>query len=306
MSTIWAVTGAKFTADSARMETFKSTNGARGVTLPGDLKVTALPTPGAFVRVNAGGATLPASQVAAPGQSYGVYFNTATDVPVPATTSSGGAVRWLFLRIMDPQFEGPVPADPINHEYAYFEWRSSNAPVVGPYTILAYVTMPASTATITSGMITDYRQMAKRRIWTDVYSSNNGASTTLSSNTGMRWPLVAPSYIVPDWANWYHMIVHISGYKQLSPLADAQLWPRIGGVPNNGNALMLDHDLFYDGVRYSASASAQGLVPAGYAGTLQVFDVWAVRVAPGTQTGFLAADASTHVTFQIQFEERII
>lgn len=305
MSTIWAVTGAKFTADSARMETFKSTNGARGVTLPGDLKVTALPTPGPFVRVNAGGATLPASQVAAPGQSYGVYFNTATDVPVPATTSSGGAVRWLFLRIMDPQFEGPAPADPINHEYAYFEWRSSSAPVVGPYTILAYVTMPASTATITSGMITDYRQLTKRRFHRDVISNNQQGIVDLTSNTGQVWPNFPVSYMVPEWANWFHMIVHISGYKQNAALADAQLWPRIGGAVLGGS-LLLDHDLLYDGVRYSCSATASGLIPAGFAGTNRTFDVWAARVAPGTQPGTLRADWSTHIAYDIQFEERIV
>lgn len=306
MSIIWAVTGAKFTADSARMETFKSTNGSRGVTLPQDLKVTALPTPGPYVRVNAGGATTPVGFLSAPGQSYGMYFPTATDVPVPATDSSGPKVRYLFLRVMDPQFEGSVPEDPINAEYPYFFWHENLTPsFVGPYVLLCSINQPASTATITSGMITDRRKLTKQRVEREVTSNNNAAVTDLTSTTGQRWPNYTVEHVIPSWANWYHMIVHISGYFQTSALADVQLWPRIGGI-STGGSLFVDHDNFIDGVRYSLSATASGLIPAGFAGNARTFDVWGARIAAGTHPGIIRADWSTHIAYDIQFEERIL
>ena len=48
----WAIGhGAHNSAEGARMSLYAATNGARGVINPGDMRVTALPVPGAAVRI---------------------------------------------------------------------------------------------------------------------------------------------------------------------------------------------------------------------------------------------------------------
>lgn len=303
---IWAVNGSKFSAESARAETFKNTNGARGVTLPTDLKVSALPTPGAAVRVNPGGASLPAGYAAAPGQSYSVTVPTSVDVPVTATGSGGAAVKYLLLRLKDPQYEGTAPADPVNFDYSSFVWVTSLTGIAYPYVPLVKLTQPASTATITNAMLTDIRKLARARVDREVTSSSNGVVSTITAtgSVGEPWLNYTVTHEVPEWANWVHIIVHVSGYVQTAALADAEIWPRIGGVPLGGS-LVLDHDGLIDGQRYSLTATASGAIP-GFSGTFQKIDVVGRRLAVSNHPGLIRADASTHIAYDIQFEERIL
>lgn len=306
MATIlWAVTGSKFSAEAARAETFKNTNGQRGVTLPTDLKVSALPVPGAFVRVTPGGASLPAGYAAAPGQSYSVTQTSSVDVPVAATGSGGAVTKYLLLRLTDPQYEGATPSDPVNHDYSSFVWVTTLTGLNYPYVPLVKLVQPASTATITNAMLTDIRKLARGRIEREVTSMNNGAVSTITGTTSAAvWLNYTVTHTVPEWANWVHIIVHISGYFQTAALADAQIWPRIGGTLLGGS-LVLDHDAWIDGQRFSLSATASGAIPAGFAGTAKVFDVIGQRIEWATHPGLIRADLSTHIAYDIQFEERI-
>lgn len=303
---IWAVNGSKFSAESARAETFKNTNGARGVTLPTDLKVSALPTPGTAVRVSPGGASLPAGYAAAPGQSYSVTVPTSVDVPVTATGSGGAAVKYLLLRLKDPQYEGTAPADPVNFDYSSFVWVTSLTGLAYPYVPLVKLTQPASTATITNAMLTDIRKLARGRVEREVTSGSNGAVSVISGTTSAAvWLNYKVTHEVPEWANWVHIVVHISGYFQTAALADAEIWPRMGGT-TLGGSLVLDHDAWVDGQRFSLSATGSGPIPAGYAGTAKEFDVIGKRIEWATHPGLIRADTHTHIAYDIQFEERIL
>lgn len=203
--TTWAVAGAAFTPDDARAETFKSTSGARGVTLPGDLKVTALPVPGASVRIAPGGATLPNRYLGASGggQSYGTRQAASEDLAIPATGSGAGATRYVIQRITDPQYEGQVPVNPTTHRYDTFAVVDSITNLTYPFVELARIDQPANTATITQAMITDLRKLANPRELTVVKPRPTlAAPLTLDAMEadGEPFPGILEWMDIPEWA----------------------------------------------------------------------------------------------------------
>lgn len=152
--------GAEHSPAVARMLAYAATNGATGVSAGSDLMVTALPTPGAFVRIMPGGAVLENRYPGGGQQSYMVRNASATDVAVPATGSSGGATRYLIIRIDDPEFGGQAPANPRTGPYVRPVLVSSITNLAYPFVPLAKIVQPASTATITKAMITSIREVA--------------------------------------------------------------------------------------------------------------------------------------------------
>lgn len=161
----WAVgNGALNPVEGARMANFTNPD-ARGVAGPGDMKVTAYPTPGTGVRIARGSAKSPNDYLRSQGygaQAYTMREQSYTDFPIPATTSSGGATRYLVVRVSDPQYAGQTPGDVANGPYNSYEWLTSDPeknPPSYPWVLLAQVNQPASTATITSAMIVDRRSL---------------------------------------------------------------------------------------------------------------------------------------------------
>ena len=160
----WAVgNGAENSVEGARRALYDSTGGARGVTNPEDMEVTALPVPGGAVRVHTGSCKSPNDYPGGGAQSYSGWEASSTDVPVPATGSSGGAVRWLLWRVDDPQYSGQPPADPTVGPYNRYVWVGSNPftnPPAYPHVPLVRLNQPANTQTITNAMLTDVRELA--------------------------------------------------------------------------------------------------------------------------------------------------
>lgn len=162
----WAIGGgAENEVEGARLALYAATNGGRGIMAPRDLRVTALPTPGGAVRIHSGAGVTPNDYLGpgGAGQSYAVRETSSTDFPVPATGSSGGAVRYLIIRIKDEQYEGPKPANPATGPRNFYEWVGA-LPTTVPYVPLKKLNQPANTATITNAMLTDIREMANPRI----------------------------------------------------------------------------------------------------------------------------------------------
>lgn len=155
--------GAEHGPEVARMLAYAATSGAEGVISTGDMRVTALPTPGGAVRVYPGGAVMLNRYPGAPNQSYTVRNATSTDVAVSATGSSGGSTRYLIIRVDDPQYGGQVPANPVTGPYVRFVLVTSITNLAYPFLALAKITQPANTATITQAMITDLREVANPR-----------------------------------------------------------------------------------------------------------------------------------------------
>lgn len=307
MALVWAVTGAQFTADSARAETFKSTNGSRGVTLPDDLKVSALPTPGAFVRVGPGGATLPAGYPSAPGQSYGTYQSTTVQVPVAATGSGGGATKYLIQRITDPQFEGTAPANPTTAVYDSYAWVSSLSGLNYPYVPLAKLVQPASTATITNAMLTDIRELTNPRSVS--YTFMSGPTPEKSpADGGSEWPDYRPLVKIPAWANHVSMVTSLASMGHRGGNTAGQITTTLGSGTWDVTMLRAanaGYDLdaaVNSGQRHTFIIGGAGAIPAGMRGNTVPLGVEANREAG---PGYLVTVRGTQVIYQVTFTERI-
>lgn len=154
--------GSMHSAQQFRMLVRDLANGAEGITQGDDLKVTALGTPGAAVQVGDGSGVVRGKANSFQGSYSACNIGSAT----VSIASTGGSPRsdMVVLRILDPQYEGSL--DPATDQIMFFDVISnvgSTATVVpGGYTAipLARIDIPASTSTITSGMITDIRQCA--------------------------------------------------------------------------------------------------------------------------------------------------
>src|SRR5699024_3903592 len=112
-STPWMVGGgASHPVEVVRQGTHDFTGGAEGISLPGDLRVEPLATPGTSVRVAPGGCTLVNRYPGGEGQSYTARNDAQVTVPVTATGSAGGRSDLVVARVLDPQYEGQPPTDP--------------------------------------------------------------------------------------------------------------------------------------------------------------------------------------------------
>ena len=154
--------GALHPAEAARLLAYAATSGAAGVVVAGDLAVTQLPTAGTSVRVAVGGAVIPNLYPGGGQQSYVGRAASSTDVSVTATDSGSGRVDLVVARIDDPFYGGTVPADVTVGPYvriAIIENVTAGsadipAGLAYPAIALARLDIPASTATITTPMIT--------------------------------------------------------------------------------------------------------------------------------------------------------
>src|SRR5699024_922068 len=171
--TPWAVGGgAQHEVEVARQQTHDSTGGAEGISLPGDLKVRPLATPGTKVRVAPGGALLLNRYPGGAGQTYAVRNDAEVEVSVTATGSSGGRSDLVVARVLDPQYEGQPPADPDEFDYSMVEivegvsssaTSAEDAGLNYPAVALARIDLPASTGTVEADHLTDLREMARPR-----------------------------------------------------------------------------------------------------------------------------------------------
>lgn len=318
MATItWAVTGSKFAAEAARAETFKNTNGQRGVTLPTDLKVTALPTPGAFVRVSPGAASLPAGYAAAPGQSYSVTKTSIEDVPVAATGSGGAVTKYLLLRLTDPQYEGSVPADPVNYNYSSYVWVTSLTGLAYPYVVLAKIVQPASTATITNAMITDMRKLARPRTHRWMYCTvpADGNLTTMAP-AFQTWPPTVPNIEIPEWANYVTAVIRVHGAALADGTTFGGLKIEIGVLGGTSGSTvivssMMGYDFntpgyWYNGVRVGTLSAILGdTIPVGMRGGTHPIRLMGNKSVSPAEIGFLVSGGWTQMEWDLYFEERI-
>lgn len=157
----WATGGgAENDIEGARLSLYASTRGARGIILPGDMRVSALPVPGPAVRIVGGACVTPNTYPGGAGQSYAMREISSTDHPVAATGSSGAAVKFLVAAIDDEQYAGGAKTNPKTDPRNFYRWVSSLDGLAFPFTELVRLDQPANTSTITQAMLTDIRRIA--------------------------------------------------------------------------------------------------------------------------------------------------
>ena len=224
-STPWATSGgangrggAENLVEMARADAYMGSSGATGIVEPGDLKVSALPTPGAAVRVIQGTAVIKSLYPGVFGQSYISQEQSFTDIPIAATGSASGLKKYLYIMIEDTQYKGQVPDDEATGPYNSYQ-VTTDLPTFTPYILLAEINQPKSTATITKEMITDRRKVANPRVLDvpvprPIVTGDTGLALTSRNafpqgewfpNAGGNDNTGRYDIEVPEWASYMHI-----------------------------------------------------------------------------------------------------
>lgn len=266
--TAWAIDGTQVPASMARRETYRDTKGATGVTLAGDLKVTALPTPGGAVRIMPGSGVMLNRYPGGGGQSYGVANDAAVDLTVPATGSGSGATTYVIVRVDDPEFGGQSPAVP-----PYPILVSSIDALTYPFLPLAMIVQPISTATITQAMITDLRVLPspRRERLTRVFVPAADTPITVTAANGQKWPYTTGwSVLIPDWASKVIASGSVAGVRSDAGDSYGRTWVQIGEIGTTGaigtvqvqfdssTSALQGRDVFMSAAELSVPASIRG------------------------------------------------
>lgn len=172
--TPWFVStpGVHHSSEVARTVAYAATNGATGVAGSSDFKVQAQGTPNGTVQVLPGVAVSESNYSGHKGQSYIMRNASSTNVTITPTTSTGGRTDAVIVRVDDIGLVGTMPENVNTYDYTKLEViqgvsaglkYKSELNLNYPFVLLAKITIPASTATITNAMITDLREVVNAR-----------------------------------------------------------------------------------------------------------------------------------------------
>ena len=301
----WFIGGeAEHSPAVARMVAHAATQGSNGVIGFADLKVTALDIPGTEVMVFPGGAVIDNKYPGGVQQSYMARNISVTNVPVPATTSQSGATKYVILRIDDPEFGGQLPADQVNGPYVRFDVVNSITNLQYPHVALARIVMPASTGTITNAMITDLRVMANPRSRREI-AVGSVANDPLNHPKFQwaQWPLFTPTVAIPSWATRVEGFARVHQPLIMTGWTYGQFKMKVGSIESGLSGYDFNQ---YGGTTNGLRAGTLSVVisapiPEAMRGTVQPLQIHAYRSA---ETGYLRADASTQIEFDLSFDER--
>lgn len=314
-NTPWAVGGgAALGVEVARTLAFASTRGAEGIVGLGDLKVQAQAVPNGTVRVSPGAGLILNRYAGGGQQTYGLRNATQTDVAITATGSGGGRTDLIVARVLDPQYEGAAPTDPLTFQYSRLVvvqgvpsgTKTAKELNLGyPAIALAKVTLPASTATVTAGMITDLRRVAQPRRDRAMVTVFPSATQSIPTAGYSSWPIQSaqrPLVSVPEWATRLDIVAHLSGVKYTKGGASDSVAGIRTGFANTtpGQNGILIQDAEDTGGRYHYSLVGYHVVDASLRGTDQYINLQAVRSAG---TGLWTADYQTSIVIDWEFSE---
>lgn len=323
--------GFEHSAEVMRAMLAAATSGAEGIVTPGDFKVQPLAVPGTGVRVAPGNALIRNSYGGGQAQTYACRAGTQTEIPIEATGSAGSRTDLIVARIDDPTYQGGS-FDPLTFEAARFEVirgvPASTKTVAGlglsyPAIPLARVTLPASTGTVTAGMITDLRFLAQPRRERHLYVYNlvQGDGIHRLSNTrdiGDWWPNpkdVLGWYIdIPEWAHRVRILGQVGGVMvpRAGGNAWGRLWARIGSIYDETgiNSQEVSWDLRGGGpsnTREAWIAGADRSVPANIKGREDMYVGLRGRVISSDGTASLPyLDSLSVISMDVEFYETAV
>lgn len=236
--TPWVIGGGSVTnPEVARNLAHIASRRAEGINGTSDHRVSPLNVPGQGVQIAPGSCVIRSRSSAQSQQSYTAYAEAVSTVDIVPTGSGAGRSDLIILRVEDPFAAGtswPTPADPTTATYIYPRviqgvpanaTKLSDVPSLSGQSaiVLARIDMPASTGTVTAGMITDLRrQYAPRQ---EAHTNfNQGATTTrLTYETFGNWPEYAPGWEVPEWATHADCYVTLNNIYALG-VADGEMY----------------------------------------------------------------------------------
>jgi hypothetical protein len=310
----WFVEGTAASEETLRLIAETAASGGEGIVGPADLLVSALVAPGMAVQVAPGAMVAKKRAVAGGGnQSYAARMPTTEQVDLEPTGVDGGRSDLIIVRIEDP-YGGetwPAPEDPEVGPYVYTRVISDVPP--GTTSILdidpdstaitlARIDIPVSSATITSGMVTDLRQMVRprsqtsRRYLAGAWSSPDDVGAI--TDDWEIWPLGASwSDTVPEWAT--HASIHVLVTGVLHPdTTEARGQVRVSLGEQHGAAM--PYGITQAG-RLSVQAGHKFAVAPADRGTVMAIAVEGIGTA--TFTGVLRADARTVLGLEVTYSQ---
>jgi hypothetical protein len=320
----WAIGGgAEVPVEAGRLVAYAATGGADGVAVAGDLKVLPLAVAGPSVRVMKGACMMPSRAAGVDLQSYAVRNLSEEVVGITATGSGSGRSDMVIVRVEDSSVAGEpwaTPTNPVNGPYAFArvlqgvpssaivsnraarDYLASQGFTAIP---LAGVTLPASTGTITSGMITDLRNLARPQMWGEPKYPAVPYPVTLSTvGTDTTWPGGGPTIDVPKWATHASVTVLIAGIR-IATGYPANGWLHVAatGYPTVRTV----------GTQFTLDATPPVLMSAGeipniplIAGKRVTFELRGYRNDTDGAVGALQTAQFTSIEYKITFFERTV
>lgn len=323
--TAWAIGGgAEHSPEVARLLAHAATGGAEGIVTPGDLKVQAMPTPGTTIRVAPGAVLLRNRYAGGQQQTYAARNTAQHEVEVQSTSSGGKRSDLVVARVQDPQYGGPIPADPLTYQYVTTEiipgvptnTQSAAELNLGyPAFELARIDLPASTGTVQSSHIEDLRKMAtprkERYLFPYALVGGDGQKLLTASEDGQAWPDASGWQVrVPEWANGVHLLGLWSQVKANTGSTGSygRLWASIGALSDSASvrSQVVGYDLAAQegAARLTYSVSWRGGIPAGLRGrTVPVFLKGRRTSGPGRS---IELDAISSVSLDLEFFETTV
>ncbi|MEV8344541.1 hypothetical protein [Streptomyces niveus] len=307
----WFVEGTSASEETLRLIADAAVAGGEGVIGPADLVVTALELPGSAVQVGTG-AMIARYRTGGGGQAYAARMPTVELVDVEPTGADGPRTDLVIARIEDPYGgEGwPEPEDPSAGPYVFTRiltdvpaGTTSVHQVDDALTAvtLARIDVPAGTSTITQGMITDLRDLARPRSQTisgylyGVWETPDEVGPLVEWEEfplGARW-----THRAPEWATHATLDVQVTGLRH----ADA--------VPARGKLRVTAGEHLGAAAPYAAEAAGRVSAMARHVFTLDVgergelVDVTMQGIGTEGIAGVLQADANTALHYTLTFHQ---
>ena len=339
----WAVGGgATIDEDLARMIPYFMFNRSEGILSATDLEVKALSTPGAGVRIGPGGAAIIGR---GSGQFYESYLTKNSSdhiVSWPANNSASTRSDLLVLVVKDPYIAGSpwnIPPDRASGPYVEpvivqgvpgttrtIRSLGNNWSAID----LARVDIPASTATITTGMITSLRSRVAAApvqqpppstvIVVEQDTPNNPENMFFNLNPGpassqdftssqinvwRTWPAFASWTVpVPVWATTMDVQISVYGvFVNNDAYGEARV--EIGSGEAFSQAVTFDVDPS-GWERILVAAGGTVAIPSSMRGKNKTFRLNARSIAvDSSHTGTLSANRGSFARLEVNFKEQV-
>lgn len=324
----WLVStpGVQHSSEVARTLAYSATSGESGVVGPTSLKVVPQGTPNGTVSVRPGVACAVSRYPGHTGQSYVMRNATATTVPIAPTSSLAGRTDAIIIRVDDAGIAGQVPADVNDFDYTKIE-VIQNAPaglkyadqlnLNYPFVLLARVTLPKSTATITSAMITDLREVVNPRERTvtrdqpwfttnrvDLVGTGEYPVGQYYPRTDSSEDTAIETVRIPEWATQVEVEAQWLGVYVSAGTHAGNMWTTMDTVKRNSSR---DNSQYYTWTasdtpgRQNWFTRDTRAIPADMRGKDCVFSL---RARKGSSAGTVYMDRASGYTLRLRFLER--
>ena len=323
----WALDGARIRSALARTDSYVTSGGVEGVVGRGDLKVTALGTPGAGCNIASGGAIiLNRYQGSSPSQSYTVMnvgTTTLGSSDIPAVNSSARS-HLLCVTIGDPEFSQAghpwMTTVPTGQEETFNYVRPFVVPNVPsstkrfsqlnlnyPAYALARFDFAANTNVITPSNTVDLREMARPRVKESLFNAPSSPDDPINpvAPTFENWPDTASwSVDIPDWATTARVSGFVEGPQLTKTGRGGLRLVLIAGGQTLSSSLTNINEVGSTG-RRSYNVSGQFPIPVELRNTTGTLRFQA-NVSTSASIGFLTTDAYVNSSATVRFEEAVI